>query len=88
LPLFRSFEAPGATGAVSLGEGARFQAFEVPLVTVRQVELLKEVVLSCPKLGASAVRRRFWAVALVLGLLFLGQTVFAHSTLKLKSFGC
>jgi hypothetical protein len=44
LPLFKSFEAPGATGAVSIGEGARFQAFEVPLVTVRQVELLKEVV--------------------------------------------
>jgi hypothetical protein len=69
MPLFRSFEAPGATGAVSISKGARFQAFGVPLVTVQQAELLKEVRLSCPKRGASGVRRPFWAVALALGLL-------------------
>jgi hypothetical protein len=68
LPFFKSFEAPRAAGAVSIGEGARFQAFEVPLVTVQQAGLHKGVRLSCPKRGASVVRRRFWAVALVLGL--------------------
>jgi hypothetical protein len=56
---------------MSISEGTRLQAFEVPLVTVRQAELLKEVVLSCQRLGASAVRRSFWAAALVLGLVLV-----------------
>jgi len=73
LPLFRSFEASGAGGAVSIGKGERFQAFEVPLVRVRQAELLKAIKLSCLRRGASAVRWPFWAVALVLGLLLAAR---------------
>jgi hypothetical protein len=46
----------------------RFRAFGVALVMAQRAELLKGVGLSCPKRSVSGVGRRFWAFALVLGL--------------------